>query len=522
MKKILSFILAASVIVACFAGCNLNKEATEENQSETNIKSSTTETKSQEPLEIKWLAYNQPSGILANPDSETKKLIEEKFNVRLSIETVDLHNTEQFNLYWASGNIPDHATTNKSSSITMKFVDQGIVREIPDGYLDKHMPDWMNTIYSFMTKEQVIPQISKGGKTYIIPYASQALPGVMSVRQDWLDNVGIKELPKTLDDFTEMLKKFTFNDPDKDGKDNTFGMHDLWFLPSYFETNKNQYRKADDGKLVNSSTTEGYKEMLKYLNSLFKQGVIDPEFATDDRTIQRKKWAEGRFGVLTDSPWWYAASTPGNLTDMMKTADANAKLVFLEPLMGPDGKQNVNYSIQNCVGDGSSFFGKNCSDEKMIKVMEIRNEFKKDWGFYEQVYYGKEGRDFTKVSGIIIPNKDATTTEYVTEKGIRQTYALAPITGDDETKHLLVESDAKLYSFARGFDKFWIGNVLFSDISKAEGTYGADVSTAIDEFYFNAITGKVNVDTEWDKYIDKLNSLGLDKILAEKESLVVK
>jgi hypothetical protein len=85
--------------------------------------------------------------------------------------------------------------------------------------------------------------------------------------------------------------------------------------------------------------TDKYKESLKYLNSWFKAGVIDPEFATEDRDVQRKKWAEGRFGVLVDAPYWFSTSTPGNLTYMTRDFNPNAKVTYLEPFKDANGKQ---------------------------------------------------------------------------------------------------------------------------------------------------------------------------------------
>lgn len=183
MKKLLSALLAVSLTAACLAGCGEKPEASKKESTPNNDSVSTSQTA--QPLEIKWMADNQPSGEFCNPDSETKKMIEEKFNVKLTLESVDIHNVEQYNLYWASGNSPDYAVTNKPN-IAMKLVDQNLVREIPKGYLEKYMPDWMNTIYSFMDESMVKPQITKNGKEYIIPFAGLPLPAVLSVRQDWL------------------------------------------------------------------------------------------------------------------------------------------------------------------------------------------------------------------------------------------------------------------------------------------------------------------------------------------------
>ena len=47
------------------------------------------------------------------------------------------------------------------------------------------------------------------------------------IREDWLDNVGL-EIPEdhafSLEEFEEVLRRFTEEDPDQNGEDDTFGM----------------------------------------------------------------------------------------------------------------------------------------------------------------------------------------------------------------------------------------------------------------------------------------------------------
>ncbi|MFD0717029.1 hypothetical protein [Paenibacillus sp. GCM10027626] len=49
----------------------------------------------------------------------------------------------------------------------------------------------------------------------------------MGIRKDWLDNVGIDKLPETLDEYHEVLRRFTFNDPDQNGKNDMYGGHGI-------------------------------------------------------------------------------------------------------------------------------------------------------------------------------------------------------------------------------------------------------------------------------------------------------
>ena len=331
MKKLLCYALVAAMAISSFTACNSTVNVS------SNASSAASSSKSAEPMKITWLVYNQ-IGITPSNDSPVLKLIEERFNVDITVPEVDIHTAEQWNLYWASGNTPDAAFMNNTAATVFKLADQGLVRDIPAGYLDKYMPDWMKVIDSIAGKDLATQQTSYKGKQYICPWASQQYPYIMAVRKDWMDNVGVTKLPTTPDELLELAKKFTFNDPDKDGKNNTYGIHGggtkrymrFGYLNTYYGIWPDSYYLVN-GKVTYTSTSDVYKESLKYLNSWYKAGVIDPEFATEDRTVQRKKWAEGKFGIIVDNPWWFSKSTSGNLTDSMTASNPMQKLFSLIP-----------------------------------------------------------------------------------------------------------------------------------------------------------------------------------------------
>ncbi|NLA83340.1 MAG: hypothetical protein GX854_02165, partial [Clostridiales bacterium] len=53
-------------------------------------------------------------------------------------------------------------------------------------------------------------------------------------------------------------------------------------------------------------------------------------------------------------------------------------------------------------------------------------------------------------------------------------------------------------------------------------TKGADITTIADEFFFDAITGRIDIDAEWDAFLKKLDDAGLQEIIEEYERLLVK
>jgi hypothetical protein len=197
-----------------------------------------------------------------------------------------------------------------------------------------------------------------------------------------------------------------------------------------------------------------------------------------------------------------------------------AKIVQLAPFPDPQGRQLRPGPFPNSAADGSSFFTTKASDEVMKKVMEIRNELARDTSFYLRAYYGVEGRDYDMVDGLLTPRPDSAKPEYVTEMGLRQTFAITPMPYAVTKKAgINSRSEIDLYDFMYQFDVFYTGlNFVFPGINQAYSTYWADINTICDEYYANAITGKLDIDASFEAFKKSLYDAGLQQILDEYQT----
>lgn len=529
-KKIFSLVAILCVFMMIFSACGSGKDTktggdkTEQTAGQSNDSSNTFA----KQLEITWIGHN-PIGLTPTADtgaSYAKKLIEEKFNVILKPQPVDIFNAEQWNLFWAEGNTADFINHSVGRNI-FNLADQGLLREISEEMIRKNMPEWMKKVESMVDPAIVKQQMYYKEKVYSVPYInySRVQTYIMAARQDWMENVGIKEPPKSLDEFYTMLYKFTYEDPDGNGVNDTYGIHGVQgfnYVPAAFGIQPNSYYLVD-GKVVYTSVTEEYKEFLKLLNKWYKEGLIDPEFVTDNRDIQRKKWSEGKFGVLVDHPWWFAQSTAGNLTQMLSEKNPDAKVVFFEAFKGPKGYSGGFQSYPDLNGQGAIFFGKNTSDEKVERIMAIKEALAADWDWFVKIYYGEEGKHYTvDKDGIINIVPEETTNEKILEYGLAQYFGLMPIDLED-FKKFTAKADLPPYEISVKNKMSYTG-VAFpvSGVNEASKIKGTDVSTISNEFYFNAITGKVDIDAEWDNYIKRLNDAGLQEIIDDYNKIAIK
>ncbi len=118
----------------------------------------------------------------------------------------------------------------------------------------------------------------------------------MTYRRDWVENLHKKGVldfdePKTLDDLDAMMKAFTENDPDGNGKKDTYGMIVTTFL---------------DGPLNNLAIWMGSPN----------------EWGYDEEAGEWKPWfmSEGYFDAMTKMREWYQAKY---INKNMATMDAN-------------------------------------------------------------------------------------------------------------------------------------------------------------------------------------------------------
>ncbi|XEC95830.1 extracellular solute-binding protein [Paenibacillus tarimensis] len=150
----------------------------------------------------------------------------------------------------------------------------------------------------------VLNNASIDGKTYGI-YRSRTL-GRMGViiRKDWLNNLGL-EIPKTIDEFYQVLKAFTILDPDGNGKDDTYGMvvsryTGPWDTMQVWFGAPNGWGEDENGNLIPAHLTPEYMEALRFFRRLYAEGLINRDFAVMDPAKWHDPVVNGEAGVIVD------------------------------------------------------------------------------------------------------------------------------------------------------------------------------------------------------------------------------
>jgi putative aldouronate transport system substrate-binding protein len=209
---------------------------------------------------------------------------------------------DQLNARMAAQNLPALvAITGKTASV-ISNCRAGAFWDITDHY--KNYPNLAKA------NPIVMNNISIDGRIYGIYRARPLGRNAISYRKDWLENVGLSE-PKTMDELYNVLKAFTYNDPDRNGQDDTYGM--TWC--KYFGPldqiavafgAPNKWGEGADGKLIPYFDTPEFMESMKYIRKLYEEGLINKDYAAMETSDWTKDFQNSKSGVhidVSDQAW---------------------------------------------------------------------------------------------------------------------------------------------------------------------------------------------------------------------------
>ncbi len=283
--------------------------------------------------------------------------IKEKYRLDIKIQPAPTDGADaKLNAMVAGGDIPDiiQANWTMGDNIVKEYSEQGIILS-----LDKYLPDYK--FLDTMLDENELPFVKYDGKRVALgqprPVQNWMTPWV---RQDWLDRLGLKA-PTTMEELAKVAKVFTTNDPDGNGKNDTYGftsvttagnffgqLHSMW-APFGAYPGRDNLRIAD-GKLVMEAFSPEAKNALSWWNAQIKAGVVDPNWSTNKFDNWREAVISGKVGIVTAE--FQLIRESNSSTTMGKeifAANPKAKWVQLPALQGPFGKYtNWNENGTDC------------------------------------------------------------------------------------------------------------------------------------------------------------------------------
>ncbi|GAA3399623.1 extracellular solute-binding protein [Paenibacillus hodogayensis] len=469
---------------------------------------------------VSWVS-GQSTPVDAN--AKMIKYWNEKLGVKLDIWNVESKNfTEMMNLKFASGEIPDRMVVNGFATL-QQYVNQDLLAEIPLDMLKKYAPN----VYAKTEKEMpnAFEYAKVNGKIYGIPklimYDRFRAPIVW--RGDWLKNIGLSKPPETLDEFEKAVYKIANEDPDKNGKKDTYGLSasSLPLIYGAFGYLPDRWSEKD-GKLVYGAVQPEIKQALQLLNKWYKDGVIDPEFITGENTggywALSHAFINGRIGLSSLGSFYHwkpllfeGDTASHDYVEMKKVnpAAADALMQGLPPV-GPTGKMGAP---QGSLLNGNFIsFGKQLQKDpdKLAKVLQMIDTISaSSYENYVTAMFGVQGEDWTFDADKVPLLKNNASTQDLEKMGannVMESLELPEFSSISMAKRNKWASD-------NGYEKGGIRNQLLTALP-AQAKYQAELQKLQDQTFISIITGDKSIG-EFDEFVKKWRSGGGEQMAKE-------
>ncbi|HPF87496.1 MAG TPA: extracellular solute-binding protein [Candidatus Limiplasma sp.] len=363
-----------------------------------------------EPYEADILCITFTGEPIAD-DAPTKLAFEELTNSLINFTWVaDSNYEEKLNVMMASQSLPTIVVLKGLTSSVIENARYGAFWDLTD-YIDDYE-------YLSQINPVIINNVSIDGRLYGIPRTRVLGRMGITYRKDWLANLGMEE-PTTVDELYDVLYAFTYNDPDGNGENDTYGMtwckYDgpLDIITTWFNGG-NQWVEQEDGSVIPYFETDGYWEAMQWAKKLYDDGLVNEDFAVRDSAIWTDDFKASRSGVFVD-----CADAAQRMDSSLVEQGIEDAVWVIGTVAGPDGNL---YNLPTAGHAGIVAITK--AGAKTEEDLRAALEFLDSTNTTEAMNmftYGLPGRDFTiDDEGYVVRTEGATDTINQENEGFNQ------------------------------------------------------------------------------------------------------
>ena len=379
MKKFLSLLLAAVMLLALFTGAASADANTDTSQTEFHVVSG---------ISALSPGYN---------DNPVLNQMMDNAGIKINWETMSDSLAEQVGIRITGGDLPDAFQAVGFSNYDLaRYGRGGTFIDLAPYVTDPEIMPNLSAILEKYPKIKAAITQDDGG-IYGLPsaemmgtaavgaeedYSIHAIQQFSMINKAWLDDLGLA-VPETVEELKAALQAFKDNDmahkiygadpgstiPMSFGFDEWCWGQNIFYAP-FGLTNWSDVcmdlRLTKDGEVVFDCVSDEYRNAITYYHDWYAEGLIDVEAFSHDANQYLAKGAQGYLGVAT---WW-------EINEMM--ASHAEDYVYLPPLKGPDGTCTVYIkSAGNAVSSGMLSITSDCKSP--INLLK----------FYDQWYTGE-------------------------------------------------------------------------------------------------------------------------------------
>ncbi|RXJ02611.1 extracellular solute-binding protein [Anaerobacillus alkaliphilus] len=282
----LLFFSTLTLLVVLAVSCSKNESATKSEGKEGDL-----------PFEISiMLNYHTPE----IPNGRIKSLIEDATNTSLNIHFIpDDNYIDRLNTAFATGTLPMVVPMN--FQMFNQFKDA--IRDEQFWEIGPYLQEYENLR---KLKPEILANTKVDGKIYSLYQGRPLSRQGIIYRKDWADYLGLSA-PTTTDEFFELARAFTEDDPNRTGKNDTIGLterSDLVYgafktIASWFGV-PNDFGKQD-GKIQPEFMFPQYMDTLVFMRNLYENGYVNQNFPVTSKNDQQALFKNGVAGIYVGS-----------------------------------------------------------------------------------------------------------------------------------------------------------------------------------------------------------------------------
>ena len=555
MKKLLSTLLIFALLLTFLStGCS-GKVPPGDGNTTAAANSSASETapaptvdpmaKYDPPVAVKYarlalLGEKFPEGVSYENNVWTQEYLSElgiKLETAWSAEGTEAYDTK-LNLCIASNDLPEIFPCNAAQLQSM--VEGDMLEDLTQVQKDYSSEAISKELLS--DKGEALKQATFDGKLMALPQNSVE-PADMEyvfVRDDWRQNLGLP-VPQTMEDVLAMAKAFATQDPDKNGKPDTFGLgvsnkpfENYFAMRGFFNGyGAFPYQWVEkDGKLAYGSIQPEMKQGLASLNKLYKEKVIDPEFIVRDSYAVSQDAVAGKVGIGYAQFWLITWPLPDAYANDPSVVWKAYPILYADGVTNKGVKAVMKLDKMYVVKKGMK------NPEALVKMYNF---------FFDKIFGDTTDLKKYKTDGTYSIMGWAAISTFVGESRNRVTARIVTDAIDKKDENLIQNEDQRTsYNFIKAFmdgsskDKSgWSNYYLFygpgsvcdleakyieNNIAKPDLFYGSDTPEMVDrmailrsneeEMILKIVTGEKPLEY-FDEFVASWKKLGGDKITEE-------
>lgn len=349
-------------------------------------------------LTIKWMT-RETNLQKMDLDAPVLKAIKDRLNVTIELQPIPSadYATKRATVL-ASNTMPDVLGPGVQINEVATYAEMGMFVN-----LDEHR-DLMPNYFALVDAEDRITETNKfrvNGSLYsfrTLEYDRLAVAPMPQLRMDLLEEQGLAA-PTTWDELYDAMLKIKAAHPDMYGFSSRSGTNYLIGALAYplgtggfpgFASTRGMYYEPNEDRYVYAPTDEKFTRVVEFLQNAYRDGLLDPDYATMNKDQMFEKLSNGKLFCVFDNN----SFTARTYNPALQQLDPNARFDLLAPMQNADGQTRAfryerDWADQTVVNAQSEHY------EDILKVI--------DWMYSEEgrmiTNFGIEGEHYDVVDG---------------------------------------------------------------------------------------------------------------------------